>query len=74
MKKIVLIFICLTFLGCVTAKVKTPDGMKVEYSSYGDKQLKDIEFKKTKAGFYFKLGTSHSTEQDITVPGIVEIK
>lgn len=74
MKNIILIFICLTFIGCITAKVKTPDGMEVKYSSYGDKNIDSISFSKTKNGFKFIMNGVETTEQDLNVPGVTEIK
>lgn len=74
MKNIILIFIALTFLGCVTAEVKTPDGMEVRYSSYGDKNIDSVSFSKTKTGFKFQMNGVETSEQDVNVPGVGEIK
>jgi len=74
MKYIILIFACFIFSSCVAIEVKTPDGMEMKYSSYGDKKIGNIVFRKIIEGFYFEMNKITNIEPDIIIPRVMEIK
>lgn len=68
MKKFIFVIFALILIsGCKTLEVKTPDGLMINYSSYGDSSIESIYFEKTETTMKAYITNSKQTEQDLNI-------